>query len=77
MSDDFSLPILDKSISHAIEKSILSGESVKRKKISAGDISRGGITEVGGYRKRPSVELISQCALGELIHCANHESTQD
>jgi len=77
MSDDFSFPIFDKSVSYAIQKSILPGESVKREKISAGDMSCGGITEVGGYLKRPSVELISHCALGELIHCRNHENTQD
>jgi hypothetical protein len=77
MNNDLSFAIFDIRVSHAIEKRIFSCESVKREKISAGDMSRGGITEVGDYGKGPLIELISQRSLGELIYCGNRANTQD
>src|SRR6266498_4597247 len=77
MSNDLSLTVFDKSVSHAVEKRILSCQSVKRKNISAGNMPCGRIAEVGGYGESSLIKLISQCALCELINCGNHKSTQD
>jgi hypothetical protein len=77
MSNDLSLTIFDKNVSHAVEKRILCCESVKREKIFAGEMSCGRITEIGGYRQGALLELITQRGMGELIDRGNHKNAQD